>query len=299
MPSRRYSRPFTRRFRTPRSRTIPPRRRPTWCPSVATGALGPSRNGFSTRSSSTDPDFWKFQVDGFSTVTVAVDWYQSLSTLFVAVEADDPEARGIEEMTTSGGPATGRLVLTGLLPPGGYRVRVGGTGSPATGYSSLVGRHRCPATCSKTTTASLRRRVCSSNRRKWTAFGLRTWGPGTYDATLHQEPGVPVITGGVGGLLMDDDYFRLEVPDSGANVLRRAGRFHSSCGQAGGRHALRRRAGGHPDVDRRAQCDRSTRRRTAPVISRSRRDANPLSDLHAHEGRSDGRCQVRTRRSST
>ena len=82
-------------------------------PIGATGALGPSRNGFSTRSSSTDPDFWKFKVDGFSTVTVAVDWYQSLGTMFVAVEADDPEARGIEEMTTSGGPATGRQVMTG------------------------------------------------------------------------------------------------------------------------------------------------------------------------------------------
>ena len=56
----------------------------------------------------------------------------------------------------------------------------------------------------------------------WTAFGLRTWGSGTYDATLHEEHGVPVVTGGVGGLLMDDDYFRLEVRNSGANVLRRA-----------------------------------------------------------------------------
>ena len=109
-------------------------------PIGATGALGPSRNGFSTRSSSTDPDFWKFKVDGFSTVTVAVDWYQSLSTLFVAVEADDPEARGIEEMTRCGGPATGRLVLMGLLPPSGYNVHVGGSG--ITGYRLLVTRRQ-------------------------------------------------------------------------------------------------------------------------------------------------------------
>ena len=48
---------------------------------------------------------------------------------------------------------------------------------------------------------------------------MRTFGPGTYDATLHLERVIAAV--GVGHL-MNDDYFRLEVPDSGASVLRRA-----------------------------------------------------------------------------
>ncbi len=178
------------------------------------GALAPGFGGFTSRSSSTDPDYWKFRVKGFSIVTVAVDWYERLSSLFVAVESEDLEVRGPEEMTQSGSSQSGRFVLTGLLPPGIYRIRVGGTG--ITAYRLLVTRQSAPLPTdmfenndSFTQAARLLFKAT-----KWTDFGLRTWGPGTYDATLHRGRGAPIITSGVGGSVMNDDYFRLEVPSS-------------------------------------------------------------------------------------
>jgi Subtilase family len=184
------------------------------------GALAAGFGGFTARSSSTDPDYWKFRVEKFSIVTVTVDWYQRLSTLFVEVEADDPEARGPDEMTKTGSPQSGSFVLTGLLPPGAYRIRVGGTG--ATAYRLLVTRKLTPLLVDifETNDSFTQAAHLLFETKIWTPFGLRTWSPGTYDATLHQERGVPVITGGVGGLLMNDDYFRLEVPGS-INVSRR------------------------------------------------------------------------------
>jgi hypothetical protein len=42
--------------------------------------------------------------------------------------------------------------------------------------------------------------------------------PGIYDATLHQERGVS-LAGGRGPLLMNDDYFRIDVP-ADADIAR-------------------------------------------------------------------------------
>jgi len=198
-----------------------PARAAALLPIGTTGAIGPLPSGFSARSSAIDPDFWKFSVDDFSTVTVAVDWYENLGSLFVAVEAEDGDARGVDEMASTGGPNTGRFVLSGLLPPGGYRVRIGGNG--VTAYRLLV--TRAPARLSgdmfepNDSFADTPRLLFESSF--WTTTGLRTFGPGTFDATLHQERGVSV-DGSPGPLLMNDDYFRLVVPLSGANVLRRA-----------------------------------------------------------------------------
>ena len=175
-------------------------------PVGSSGALGPGFSGFSARSTGTDPDFWRFRVEKFSTVTVAVDWYQRLSSLFVEVEADDPAANGPAEMSPMGNSQSGRFVVTGLLPPGTYRVRVGGTG--ATAYRLLVTRASAPLPPDifelNDSFAGAARLLFEATR--WT-IGVRTWPPGSYNATLHQERGVSVVTGGPGGLLMNDDYF--------------------------------------------------------------------------------------------
>ena len=151
-------------------------------------------------------------------MTVAVDWYQRLSSLFVEVEADDPAANGPAEMSPMGNSQSGRFVVTGLLPPGTYRVRVGGTG--ATAYRLLVTRASAPLPPDifelNDSFAGAARLLFEATR--WT-IGVRTWPPGSYNATLHQERGVSVVTGGPGGLLMNDDYFHLDVPSS-LSVLR-------------------------------------------------------------------------------
>jgi len=187
-------------------------------PVGSAGTLGPAFSGFSARSTGTDPDYWRFRVEAFSTVSVAVDWYQRLSSLFVAVEADDPDANGPADMTPMGNSQSGRFVLTGLLPPGSYRVRVGGTG--ATAYRLLVTRAAAPLAADvfelNDSFAKAARLLFEATR--WT-IGLRTWPPGTYDATLHQERGVPLVTGGLAGLAMNDDFFRLDVP-SNLDLLR-------------------------------------------------------------------------------
>ncbi|MBA3780984.1 MAG: S8/S53 family peptidase [Nocardioides sp.] len=176
------------------------------------GALQPGLGPFTARSTANDPDYWHFTVDRFSTVTVAVDWYERLGTLFVAVESDNPDARGPDEMTRGGSTGAGKTTLSGLLPPGGYRVRVGGTG--VTGYRLQV--MRASATLARdqfevndSLESAARMLFQASN---WSPFLLRTWGPGTYDATLHQQRFMsPWIGGGI-TLGTNDDWFRLEVP---------------------------------------------------------------------------------------
>ncbi len=190
-------------------------------PTGSAGNLVPSFSGFTARSSWTDPDYWKFRVERFSNVTVAVDWYERLGSMYVALESDDPDAHGIEDMTTSGGSQSGKISIKGFLPPGIYRIRVGGQG--ATAYKLVVSRVSAP----------LQQDFFENNdsfeqcptfhfiTNKWfAATGLRTFGPGTYDATLHQERGISPIIGGGSKLVMDDDFFRLIVPNT-LNVFTR------------------------------------------------------------------------------
>lgn len=178
------------------------------------GALQPGLGPFTARSTANDADYWHFTVDRFSTVTVAVDWYERLGKLFVAVESDDPDARGPAEMTRGGSIGIGRSTLTGLLPPGGYRVRVGGTG--VTGYRLQV--MRASATLAQDEfevndsfeSAARMLFVATS----WPHFALRSWGPGTYDATLHAQRFLsPWIGGGI-TLGTNEDWFRLDVPSA-------------------------------------------------------------------------------------
>ena len=174
------------------------------------GALTPGISPFTSRSSSSDPDYWKFRVDGFSTVTVSVAWYQRLSSLHVRLIAlkaedlgsEDPDVHGPAEMTKIGTSQSGELVLTGLLPPGMYYVVIGGSG--ATAYRLQVTRIAAPLApdmFEQNDNFDQAARLLFK-ATKWMSLGLRTWGPGSYDATLHR----------VGGLTINDDYFRLLVP---------------------------------------------------------------------------------------
>jgi hypothetical protein len=46
---------------------------------------------------------------------------------------------------------------------------------------------------------------------RWSPFLHRSWGPGTYDATLHRERTISPYIGG-GTSVVNEDFFRLEVP---------------------------------------------------------------------------------------
>ena len=181
------------------------------------GTLMPWTGGFSTRSHTTDPDYWRFTVKEFSTVKISVDWYQRLASLFVAVEAEDPLTIG-PELTVSSSPGGGRTVLSGLLPPGGYRIQIGGTG--VTAYRLLVTQtpSSLPADIFERNDTFEQAPLLLFESARWTQFGLHTFAPGSYDATLHQERGIS-LHGGQGPLLMNDDYFRLDVP-AGPEISR-------------------------------------------------------------------------------
>lgn len=183
-------------------------------PSGSSGILVPTFNGFTARSSWTDPDYWKFRVDKFSNVTLTVEWYERLGSMYVALECDDPDAHGIEDMITSGGSQSGRITVKGFLPPGFYRIRIGGQG--ATAYKLSVSRvaSRLQVDMFEMNDSFEQCPTFHFITNKWLyTVGLRTFGPGTYDATLHQERGASLILGG-SNLVMDDDYIRLQVPNT-------------------------------------------------------------------------------------
>src|SRR6185295_2645253 len=94
------------------------------------GSLQPLLSGFAARSGS-DPDYYKFDVTNFSTVTITLEWYQLLSKLYLLLETDDPDSRGPAEMTQISSPATGTTTLQGLLSVGTYRILIGGTADTA------------------------------------------------------------------------------------------------------------------------------------------------------------------------
>ena len=181
------------------------------------GALVPGWGGFTARSRHDDRDYWRFRVDRFSTVSIAVDWYERLSTLAVSVEAEDPKTAAPEELTTTGNASSGSIVVAGMFAPGSYQVRVSGTG--VTGYRMLVSRQSAPLT------ADIFERNDDFDRASRLLFEAPrgvpittdTFGPGTFDATLHQERGVS-LEPGARPLVMNDDYFRLDAPPADASL---------------------------------------------------------------------------------
>lgn len=183
------------------------------------GSLQPGFGPFTARSKAGDTDFWKFRVDRFATVTVTVEWYERLSTLGVTVDAVDPTSRGTGDLIQTGSSGAGLITVTGLLPPGDYRIRI--TGGGVTAYSLRVTRQ--PASLpwdvfeKNDSFESAATMLFETN--KWSPFFTRSWGPGTYDATLHRELLYSPFVGGGAKGSANVDYFRLDVPDRG--IFRR------------------------------------------------------------------------------
>jgi len=177
------------------------------------GSLQPTFGGFAARSGA-DPDYFKFQVTTFSTVTIVLEWYQRLSKLTLLLEADDPDSRGPANMTRVSSPASGTATLTGVLAAGTYRILIGGTADTA--YRLNVTRQ--PATMPRDafepndTFETATKMIFEPRKGGKFAAAIRLgteWGPGTFDATLHSTLSflatVPVI---------NSDFYELEVPES-------------------------------------------------------------------------------------
>lgn len=175
------------------------------------GSLQPLFGGFAARSGA-DPDYYKFQVTNFSTVTITLEWYQLLSKLSLLFEADDPDSRGPADMTRISSPATGTTTLQGFLAAGTYRILIGGTADTA--YRLNVNRQpaKMPEDAFEPNDSFEKATNMIFEPRKG-KFGVATlgseWGPGTFQATLHA-----VRSFLVDGWAINPDYYALEVPES-------------------------------------------------------------------------------------
>ena len=177
------------------------------------GSLVPGIGGFTSRSHGGDEDWWRFDNGGFSKVTITAEWYQRLSNFGIELRADDPESRGPDELVQTGSVAEGTRVLTGLLPPGAYRLRVIGSG--ATAYR--LGVRLAPAPLAPDAfepndhfEAASRMRFEPRRNPFLDVITLGgEWGPGVFDATLHTT--LSFLTGKT---VVNPDYYRLEVPES-------------------------------------------------------------------------------------
>ena len=174
---------------------------------VASGSgLAPGFGAFTAIAKASDWDYWSFSVNALSSVTVTVDWYQRLASLNVSVQNVDPAA-GDPDLARSGSGASGRLVLSGLLSKGSYRVRVGGSGPTA--YRLLVkvsGTTLAPDMFEPNDSFDTATRMAFLARRPWMRTLVPEWGPGRFDATLHR-PRTPL-----GWFYVNSDYYRLDVP---------------------------------------------------------------------------------------
>jgi hypothetical protein len=173
--------------------------------------MQPLFGGFAARSGA-DPDFYKFQVETFSTVKISLEWYPLLAKLYLLLDADDPDSRGPAEMARSGSSATGTATLQGLLAPGVYRINIGGTGDTA--YRLAVIRQ--PAAMPRDAfepndSFEHAARLIFEPRKggKWGFAYLREWGPGTYPATLHAVLSYVTL-----GFVINADHYVFDVPAS-------------------------------------------------------------------------------------
>ncbi len=181
---------------------------------AADGTLQPLFGGFATKAGA-DPDYYKFTVPEFSTVTVSLEWYQRLTSLSLLLEADDPSNFGAAEMSRMSSPATGTTVLSGLLATGTYRVLVGGGGNTAYRLSVTAAPAVMPLDRfepnDRFETATKLNFLPRKGRFRPVRHGIE-WGPGIYSATLHRVRMFPV------SWVINPDYYELEVP--AASVFR-------------------------------------------------------------------------------
>lgn len=159
--------------------------------------------GFATHAPG-NADYWRFSLASVSDVTVTLDWYERLGDLTLRLEALDPDDVSIEDIVTTKTPGT--IKLSGTLSPGGYVVLV--AGGALTAYEvgvrprpALIGPDRFEPNDSFEAAA----RFYFDPPPIYVA--PKTWGPGDYDATLHQRRIL-----GLGPLSVNEDYFELHAP---------------------------------------------------------------------------------------
>ena len=177
---------------------------------AADGTLQPLFGGFATKSGQ-DPDYYKFTVQEFSTVTVSLEWYQRLTSLSLLIEPDDPSSIGPAEMTRTSSPATGSTVLSGLLAAGTYRLLVAGGGNTAyrlrvTAAPAVMPMDAFEPNDRFETATKL---IFEPRKGKFSPVKVGIeWGPGIFSATLHRVRLFPV------SWVINPDYYELEVPAS-------------------------------------------------------------------------------------
>ena len=182
-------------------------------PAGADGSLAPGIGGFGSLSHSGDVDWWRFQSDAFSSVTITGEWYQRLSSFGMELHADDPDNRSPGELTRTH-TVTGEIsTLSGVLAPDTYRLRVSGSG--VTAYRLQVRLTPAPLGAdnfeANDTFESATNLVFERHKKSLGDSLALEWGPGTFDATLHTTPNF--LTGKTA---INPDFFRLKVPPPAA-----------------------------------------------------------------------------------
>ena len=214
------------------------------------GSLSTAMGAFTAISTPADYDYWSFTVDSLSSVSVTVDWYERLANLSVLVADMDPEADD-PTLARTGGPSSGRQVLTGLLRRGRYRVRVSGSGPTA--YRLVV----------RLSPARLAPDAFEANDSFDTATVLQFEEPQEpVVADLHPAVGARHLRGHAALQLepvrLDLRQRRLlPVRRPGAEDLHRADDLDLGHRRAARRHAVRRSRCGDPVLDGAARASRS------------------------------------------
>jgi hypothetical protein len=171
------------------------------------GSLQPIFGGKATRSGS-DSDYWKFDLPELASITITLEWYPLLARLTLSIEGDDPEDSSADNMLLTESSADGRAALSGMLSPGTYRVLV--RGNADTAYELNVTpqpSNLLPDQFEPNDSFDEAKLILFEARFPPFDIFRRSWGPGTFPATLHERwfhlwP----------KKVLSPDFFELEVP---------------------------------------------------------------------------------------
>jgi len=154
------------------------------------GRLAPFRlstDGLAVLSSSSDADWYRFDVAEFSWLDLRCTWYSGLGPLLVTLEPDDPESRAVGELTATS--SRGVTRQQGLLAPGRYKVHVVG-GSPNL-YELTVGLTPSPLMVDELerndSPETATRFHLREPGRPPEHLRLAARGPGRFELTLHGD----------------------------------------------------------------------------------------------------------------
>jgi len=175
------------------------------------GVLTPLLGGRATHAPG-NADFWKFDLTEVSDVTISLVWYQRLGNLTLSLQAMPPDNDSIDDTTTTA-TLPGSISMAGTLGPANYVLRVAGSG--LTAYELSV---RPKLAVIKADIFEPNDSFDSATRLLFdppSPFSIfPSWGPGNYDATLHQR-----LIPGIGFLAVNEDYFALHVPPETNNRI--------------------------------------------------------------------------------